>query len=150
MRGKSDLSSLFLRLALAASFLSAVADRFGIWGAYGNAHVAWGNFARFISYTHVLTSAFPMPVSVFFAWAATAAEIAFAVLLLIGWRIRIVSALSGLLLLAFAMSMAAALGVKAPLDYSVFSAAAAAIFLSCQPPDRFTFDARRFRIVQER
>lgn len=85
MRGKSDLSSLFLRLALAASFLSAVADRFGIWGAYGNAHVAWGNFARFINYTHVLTSAFPMPV------------------------------------------------------------AAAAIFLSCQPPDRFTFDARRLR-----
>jgi len=30
-----DLSALALRLALAASFLSAVADRFGIWGKSG-------------------------------------------------------------------------------------------------------------------
>ena len=27
--------SLFARLALGASFLSAVADRFGLWGPYG-------------------------------------------------------------------------------------------------------------------
>jgi ABC-type uncharacterized transport system YnjBCD permease subunit len=77
---KSDLSSFLLRMALAASFLSAVADRFGLWGAYGHAHVAWGNFARFVDYTHVLTSTFPMPLSVFFAWTATAAEIILATL----------------------------------------------------------------------
>jgi putative oxidoreductase len=35
-----DLSALALRLALAASFLSAVADRFGIWGKSGEPHVS--------------------------------------------------------------------------------------------------------------
>jgi uncharacterized membrane protein YphA (DoxX/SURF4 family) len=142
MELKSDLSSLFLRVALAASFLSAVADRFGIWGAYGQPHVAWGNFARFVNYTHILTPVFPMSVSVFFAWAATGAETVFAILLLTGWRIRAISMLSGLLLLAFAISMALSLGIKAPLDYSVFTAAAAALVLSCRVPDRFTLDAR--------
>ena len=33
--GLAKLSSLFLRLALGTSFLSAVADRFGLWGASG-------------------------------------------------------------------------------------------------------------------
>jgi uncharacterized membrane protein YphA (DoxX/SURF4 family) len=139
---KSDLCSLFLRVALAASFLSAVADRFGIWGAYGQAHVAWGNFARFENYTHVLTPAFPMFASIFFAWAATGAETVLAILLLAGWRIRAIAMLSGLLLLAFAVSMALSLGLKAPLDYSVFTAAAGALVLSCSAPDRFTLDAR--------
>jgi len=44
-------SSVFLRFALGFSFLSAVADRFGLWGAFGEPHVAWGTFARFVAYT---------------------------------------------------------------------------------------------------
>jgi len=41
----ADISSVFLRLALGISFLSAVGDRFGFWGAFGQSHVAWGDFA---------------------------------------------------------------------------------------------------------
>ncbi len=44
-------SSVFLRLALGLSFLSAVADRFGWWGPFGHPNVAWGSFARFVAYT---------------------------------------------------------------------------------------------------
>ena len=33
-------SSLYLRLALGLSFLSAVADRFGLWGTYGQPNVS--------------------------------------------------------------------------------------------------------------
>ena len=40
-----------LRLALAFSFLSAVADRFGLWSQFGTAGVAWGDFERFTAYT---------------------------------------------------------------------------------------------------
>ena len=47
----AGFSSMFLRLALGLSFLSAVADRFGWWGAFGQLNVAWGNFARFVEYT---------------------------------------------------------------------------------------------------
>jgi hypothetical protein len=50
------------------------------------------------------------------------------------------SVLSGLLLLSFALGMVTGLGIKAPLDYSVFSAAAAAFLLAFWEPDRFTLD----------
>ena len=39
---------VFLRLALGATFLTAVGDRFGPWGQFGTTKVAWGDFARFI------------------------------------------------------------------------------------------------------
>src|SRR5262249_58734514 len=29
----------------------AVADRFGLWGVYGQPNVSWGNYARFVDYT---------------------------------------------------------------------------------------------------
>jgi len=50
-------SSLFLRLALGLSFLSALADRFGLWGAFGRPNVSWGSFARFVAYTGKLNEA---------------------------------------------------------------------------------------------
>ena len=48
--GLAKLSSVFLRLAVGVSFLSAVADRFGFWSAYGQPNVAWGIYARFVTY----------------------------------------------------------------------------------------------------
>ena len=45
------LAAWILRLALAFSFLSAVADRFGLWGQFGAARVAWGDFGHFTAYT---------------------------------------------------------------------------------------------------
>jgi len=47
-------ATIFARMALAAGFLSAVADRFGLWGAAGTNDVAWGNFDAFTEYVHVL------------------------------------------------------------------------------------------------
>ncbi len=40
--------------ALAAGFLSAVADRFGLWGPTGTPGVAWGGFDPFLVYTRKL------------------------------------------------------------------------------------------------
>jgi len=53
---------------------------------------------------------------------ATAAEALFGLFLVLGWNTRILGLLSGALLIAFALTMAVALGVKAPLTFSVFSA----------------------------
>jgi hypothetical protein len=58
------------------------------------------------------------------------AEAGLALALLIGWKLRWVSLASALLLLSFAATMTVALGSKAPLDFVVFTAAAAA-FLLC-------------------
>jgi len=136
----TEVVRLFARIALGASFLSAVADRFGLWGPPGAKNVSWGTFAHFVEYTGAVTSLFPGSLAVPFSWAATFAETLCGVLLIAGFKTRVVSVLSGLVLLSFAAGMATGLGIKSPLDYSVFSAAGAAFLLALWEPDRFTLD----------
>src|ERR1043166_7078437 len=124
------LTSLFLRLALGLSFLSAVADRFGLWGAFGRPNVAWGSFARFVAYTGKLNWFLPEAVMPALAIIATCAEALFGLCLVIGWRTRSAALLSGILLILFGVTMTVALGVKEPLNYSVFSAAGGAFLLA--------------------
>jgi hypothetical protein len=123
------LAAWILRLALAFSFLSAVADRFGLWGQFGAARVAWGDFEHFTAYTARLLWLLPSSLVTPAAIAATGAEIILAGGLLIGWRLHWWAFASAALLLSFALTMSCALGVKAPLDYSVWTAAAAAFLL---------------------
>src|SRR5438067_13509061 len=70
----TEIVRLFARFALGASFLSAVADRFGLWGPHGAMYVSWGDFAHFVEYTCAVTSFFPSSLTVSFSWSATAAE----------------------------------------------------------------------------
>lgn len=136
----AKFSSVFLRLALGISFLSAVADRFGLCGAYGQPNVAWGNYARFVDYTAKLNPFLPLALIPVLAALSTAAEALFGLLLVIGWKTRIASLLSGALLTAFALAMTLALGVKAPLNYSVFSAAGGALLLAVCNEFPFSLD----------
>ena len=100
-----------------------------------------------MEYAGAVMSLVPSSLTISFAWAATAAETLCGVLLIAGFKIRMASVLSGLLLLFFAIGMVTGLGIKKPLDYSVFSAAAAAFLLAFWEPDRFTLDKllNRFR-----
>jgi uncharacterized membrane protein YphA (DoxX/SURF4 family) len=125
-----NYATVFVRFAVGISFLSAVADRFGFWGAYGRPHVAWGNFGRFTAYTGSLLWFLPATVYPAMAWTATAAEIVLGFALIIGLFTRVVAFLSGILLLMFALTMVLSLGIKAPLDFSVFSASAGAFLLA--------------------
>jgi uncharacterized membrane protein YphA (DoxX/SURF4 family) len=117
---------VFARLAVAAGFLSAVADRFGLWGPAGAPRAAWGNFEAFTAYTARLLPFIGAAYISLFAWTATVAEIVLAVLLIAGVRPRETAVASAALLLSFALAMTWSLGIKAPLDYSVFAAAGAA------------------------
>ena len=49
----SNAAPVAMRMALAAGFLSAVADRFGLWGPIGTPGVSWGGFAKFLDYTRL-------------------------------------------------------------------------------------------------
>lgn len=130
MAKKIDYFSLFARFAIAIGFLSAVADRFGLWTPLlGSGNIVWGNMESFTAYTGVLLPCVPKSLLPLFAWTATIAEIVLGVLLLIGFHKRLVALLSGILLLIFAFSMLFSLSLKAPLDYSVFAAAACAFLL---------------------
>ncbi len=126
----SDGARWFLRIALAAGFLSAVADRFGLWGPPGAPGVAWGNWSEFLDYVAALNWFLPAFLVPIVGWVATLGEVGFAVALLMGWRLRWVANASGLLLLLFALAMTISEGIKSPLDSSVCAAAAGAFLLA--------------------
>jgi len=123
-------SPIYLRIALGSTFLAAVADRFGLWGGPGENLVAWGNFQDFLDYTALLNPYLPTLMVPVIGWIVTIAEIVLGAALIIGFRIRETALISGTLLLFFAIAMAVSIGIKSPLDYSVFTASAAALLLS--------------------
>lgn len=117
----------FLRIALSIGMFSAVADRFGLWSKELS---AWGNWESFVAYTHQLNPWISSSFIEIVAGIATFLEIVFAIGLLIPFKTSLIAKGTGLLLLAFGLSMAIFANVKAPLDYSVFVGAAAAFALS--------------------
>lgn len=123
----SRLSFLYARAALGIGFLSGVADRFGLWRGR---NVGYGNFDGFIQYTAKVNSFMPASSILFLAWAATIAELVLGILLLLGIWLRWSALASALLLILFGTAMAISFGLKSPLDYSVFSASAAAFLLA--------------------
>lgn len=133
-KGAIYYNQVFLRLALAVTMLSAVADRFGFWGK----NSAWGNWANFEKYTAQLTFFLPAALSKMAAYTATFLEILLPVLLLFGFKLRWTAMATGVLLLLFALSMSIALGIKAPLDYSVWIGSAAAFLLATQSQNAAT------------
>lgn len=118
---------LFLRFAIAIGFLSASADRLGMWPKESS---AWGNWNSFLEYTHVLIPWAPDALIPIVGALATGAEIIFAIFLIIGFKTELFAKLSGFLLLIFALSMTFSIGIKSAFDYSVFTASAAAFALS--------------------
>ncbi len=130
----------FLRVALSVAFLSAVADRFGLWGAPGAPGVAWGDWPHFLAYFSQLNPWLPTTLRPPVAGIATVAEALLGVGLLLPWRTAWTAAASGALLTSFALAMTFVLGPKVPLDYSVWSAAGGAFLLAAasgkpQPTD---------------
>ena len=85
---KENIIKLFLRLALAASFLSAVADRFGWWGAQ---YTVWGTWDKFIDYTRLINPWLPDSMVGVAGGVATGAEVLFACCLLVAHRLNFAS-----------------------------------------------------------
>ena len=123
----NKIIKLFLRLAIAAGFLSAVADRLGI---YPKETSVWGNMDAFLDYTQSMLPWLPATLVPLAGWSATILEILFGLCLFLGIKTRFFALASGILLLIFGLTMATAFGFKAPLDYSVFAASAATFALS--------------------
>jgi len=149
--------TVYLRVALAAAFLSAVGDRYGMWGPFGTPNVSWGEFERFVAYVGKLNWFLPEGLWPLLAVLSTAAELVLGLLLLLGLWTRTAAILSGLLLALFALEMAVGVGPEAPLSASVWSASAGAGLLATlpQPGDVWSLDhwlrrARRRSQHQER
>ena len=126
------VAAIYARLALGVAFLSGIADRFGLYGK----NVGYGNFENFVRYTAQVNSFMPAFTIRFLAWAATVAELLLGLALVFGLWIRWTSLASAVLLALFGTAMAISFGFKSPLDYSVFSASAAALLLAFEAGDR--------------
>lgn len=137
MKKHQDLATLLLRLALAATFLSAVASRLDLWSKAAGG----SNWKEFVEYTGQVNSFAPASVIPLLAIAATVLEISFAILLIIGYKTRIIALAAALLTLTFALTMTYSFGVKQPLDYSVFVDCTAAFLLATMPVYRWSIDA---------
>ncbi|MRX68558.1 DoxX protein [Flavobacterium resistens] len=135
-------AGFILRIFLGITMLSAVADRFGFWGAPGAPGVAWGNWENFIAYTQTLNSFASKSFAEILGVIATFLEITFSLLLIIGFKTRYAALGTAGLMLLFAVSMTIAISIKAPLDYSVFTSFAAALTLSSIEKTTFSLDVK--------
>ncbi len=137
---KQTFAQLFLRVTLSVSFLSAVADRFGFWGAPGSASVSWGDWQSFVSYSNSVNSFVPAALGNVLAILATTLEVLLALLLLAGYKLRLAAIASGVLLTLFALAMTISFGIKPSLDYSVWTGAAACFLLSTVSSNAYSLD----------
>ena len=125
-------AAFYARVTLGAAFLSGIADRFGLYGS----KVGYGDFTGFVRYTAQVNSFMPPSTIPFLAWAATVAELFFGIALIVGiWRVWVALGAAALLIL-FGTAMAISFGIKSPLDYSVFSASAAALLVAAYEASR--------------
>lgn len=124
-----QIARILLRVALGITFLVSVADRFGFLGPYGTKNISWGDWKHFVQYVAVLNWFVPKALVPILAGLETAIETILGVALLPGIWQRTVAWCSAGLLLLFALTMSVALGVVAPLSYSVFTAFGGALLL---------------------
>jgi putative oxidoreductase len=119
-------AAVFTRGALGAAFLSGILSRFGLWGR----GVGYGSYENYVKYTGEVNAFMPAFTIRFLAHAATAAELTLGLALVLGLWLRWTALGSAILLMLFGTAMAISFGIISPLDYSVFSAAGAALLLA--------------------
>ena len=134
MNNRLSDATVLLRLALAATFLSAVLSRLGLWG---DASSGW---EKFVAYTAAVNSFAPVSIIPFLAVVATVLEVLLSLLLIIGYKTRLAAWGACILTLMFALAMAYSFGIKDPLDYSVFVDCAAAFLLANIAPYKWSVD----------
>ena len=117
---------VLLRVTLGAAFLNGIASRFGLYGR----NVGYGNYANYVKYAGEVNSFMPRWSIPLLANAATLAELSFGLLLVLGLWVRWAAYGSAGLLAMFGIAMAISFGPVSPLDYSVFTACAAALVVA--------------------
>lgn len=134
MTGKTKLAAFCLRLALAGTYISAYSSRINL---FGDRPDGWESFLKYAS---EVNSWAPDSIKGFLAVAATILEIAISVLLIVGFKTRVVAVASGTLTFLFAMAMTYSYGIKEPLDYGVFVNFTAAFLLATVPSHIWSLD----------
>jgi len=125
--------SVLARILMAAEFLLAVCDRFGVFGSPGTSGVSWGDFPHFIDYTRSMTTFLPGGAAPTLAVLATIAEIILGVALLLGLRLQLAALAAALLLAIYGTSMTISLPAVEQFHYDVFVLCAGMLTLATLP-----------------
>jgi len=133
-----QVAKMCLQISLSAGFLSAIADRFGLYGPPGAAGVSWGDWAHFLQFVAYLNSFMPKALIPTIGAVETVIEFTLAVGLLVGVYQRMIAWASAALLMSFALTMSIALGIRVPLGYGVFTAVGGALLLGAVASPRST------------
>lgn len=139
-----------VRVLVAAQFLLAVADRFGVLGPADAPGVSWGDFTHFIDYTRSITSFLPAGLAPTLAVLATIAEILLGVGLLLGVRLQLAALGATLLLGIYGTSMMISLPAAEQFYYSVFVLGAGMLAVVTLARSPLTIDAALARHRQPR
>ena len=141
MEKKLSAAQFFLRIALGTGFLVPGLDRLGAWGTFGSSpNVSWGDWNHFAIYARQTLSFLPANIANMLAVAATAGELTFGLLLIVGMFTRWAAIGSGILTICFGLSMMISFGVTSPINYSVFTVSAASFLLASIPAYAWSFD----------
>lgn len=133
--------TVIVRTLMAADFLLAVGDRFGVLGPPGAAGVAWGDFTHFVDYTRSMTTFLPGNLAPTLAVLATIAEITLAAALLLGVRLQRAALGAALLLAVYGTSMTISLPAAEQFHYNVFVLGAGMLTLATLTRSPLTMDA---------
>jgi putative oxidoreductase len=120
MNNPLSIAQLLLRLAIGIGFLLPVFDRFGLFGKPGEPNVVWGDWTNFVAYTNVLIPYVSPTIAYFLGSIATALELVFGLMLIVGYKTKYAAYGSFALTLSFASSMMYSLHIRAPFNFSVF------------------------------
>jgi hypothetical protein len=135
-----QIGKIVLRLCLSFAFLSAIADRFGVYGRHGTSGISWGDWTHFLQFVGYLIKIAPHAIIPAIGVIETIIEFVLAGALLLGVYPRVVAWLSAALLTSFAVTMSIALGIPATLGYGVFTAISAALLLGAVANPRSIWD----------
>jgi uncharacterized membrane protein YphA (DoxX/SURF4 family) len=133
------IPQLLLRIALGIGFLTTVSDRLGLLPS-GTRNIEWGNWNSFITYTGTLMPFLDRPVVNIMGGIATLFETTIGILLIIGFKTRQTAIGSCVLTFIFALAMTTFLGVKAPINFAVFSTCAGSLLLATIPVYEWSID----------
>jgi putative oxidoreductase len=139
MKNSFKIPQLLLRIALGIGFLTTVSDRLGLLPV-GTRNVEWGNWNSFITYTGTLMPFLGRPAVNIMGGIATLSEATIGILLITGFKTRQVAIGSCGLTFIFALAMTVFLGIKAPINFAVFSTCTGSLLLSTIPVYNWSID----------
>lgn len=140
MKTPNFIAQLLLRFSLGIGFLLPVMDRLGYFGGPGSPNVFWGDWTNFVSYTNLLTPYLNLQMASYAAFIATVSEVVFGILLMIGYKTRLVAYGSFILTLIFGLSMMFFLHFRAPFNSAVFVVSFSSLLLASSTTFRWSVD----------